>query len=141
MSTVIPVIWTRTGKSFIANDIAKYQLLEEIAKIEQKLESSNNDNKYMDEEIKRAENSIIESQAILEKQNDANATLLAKIEELKQDTSKVDEESAKLKNMETDLKKVKSEAAETKLKMESMMSSLREVGHRSRHSNYLSRKM
>lgn len=128
-------------QKFIANDIAKYQLLEEIAKIEQRLESSNNDNKYMDEEIKRAGNSIIESQAVLEKQNDVNATLLAKIEELKQDTSKVDEESAKLKNMETDLKKLKSEAAETKLKMESMMSSLREVGHRSRHSNYLSRKM
>jgi hypothetical protein len=126
-------------KDVILKDIEKYQLLEEISKLEQKLESGENENKYMKEEIERAEKSIIESENLIIKQRQNNEQLVNKIEDLKTNDSEIIKETEKLNGMNIKLKALEKEVGEIKEKMETALVTVNEIGHRSRHVNYFGR--
>lgn len=126
-------------KEYLLKDIEKYNLLEEIGKLEQKLESSKNESKYMEAEIERAEKSIKESENLIEKQNETNEGFLVKIEKIKNDNSDVLREKQKLDDMTEKMKSLEKDSAEVKQKMEDSLISLNEIGHRSRHVNYYGR--
>lgn len=127
------------SKKLISKDIEKYTLLRDISKLEQKLETSTNESKYMEEEIERAEKSIIESKNAIEKQNAINEDFNVTIEEIKMEDTEVTREKQKLDLLTEKLKALEDQSTEVKQKMEDSLISLNEIGHRSRHVNYYGR--
>lgn len=117
----------------------RYELLEEIRKLQGKLDSNKNENKYMKEEIERAEKSIIESESQIIKLKESNEELYLKIEYLKNDNTEINKEENILSSLKNDLKKSENEISESKKVMENLLANLNEIGHRSRHLNYSSR--
>ena len=117
----------------------RYELLEEIKKLQGKLDSNKNENKYMKEEIERAEKSTIESESQIIKLKESNEELYIKIEDLKNDNAEINKEENILSSLKNDLKKSENEISGSKKVMEELLANLNEIGHRSRHLNYSSR--
>lgn len=123
----------------VLKNFERYELLEEIKKLQGKLDSNKNENKYMKEEIERAEKSIIESESQIIKLKESNEELYIKIEDLKNDNTEINKEENILSSLKNDLKKSENEISESKKVMEELLANLNEIGHRSRHLNYSSR--
>lgn len=87
-------------------DQLKHDLLLEISKLEAKLESSTNETKYMNEEIERAQKSIVESQSKMSEYTTKVNELNSKIAELiaTSNTADMDDSNLKMlkKNTETE---------------------------------------
>ena len=123
----------------VLKNFERYELLEEIKKLQGKLDSNKNENKYMKEEIERAEKSTIESESQIIKLKESNEELYIKIEDLKNDNTEINKEENILSSLKNDLKKSENEISESKKVMEELLANLNEIGHRSRHLNYSSR--
>ncbi|TID23851.1 hypothetical protein CANINC_003143 [Pichia inconspicua] len=126
-------------REYINKDLEKYQLLEEIAKMEQKLENCNNENKYMLEEISRADKSIADSNVKIDTLTKSNNELNSKVEAIKTDDSAIvsaqkslDTATVKLKGLEKESENVKGELADA-------IAKLNDIGSRPRHVNYYGR--
>ncbi|KAG0686706.1 histone deacetylase [Pichia californica] len=126
-------------KEYINKDIEKYKLLEEISKLEQKLESSQNENKYMEEEINRAIKSIQESELMIEKQNETNENFKDIIKNIKNDDSEIIKETAKLDETIRQMDSLENDLESIKSSIEEALVNINESGHRSRHVNYYGR--
>lgn len=122
-------------KNDIIEDIKVYKLLEEITKLEQKLDSINNEKKYMKEETERAKKSITESESILEKKNLINEELNNKINLIKKDNLEIVEEKKKLDETIEQMHELENINDQVRLDIENTLVSLNEIGHRSRHVN------
>lgn len=68
--------------AYAQRDVAKYDLLAQISRLETKLESAKNETKYMTEEIARADKSVGESQTNIEAYQGKQTELRAKITDL-----------------------------------------------------------
>lgn len=124
---------------YILNDIEKYKLLDEIRKLEQKLENNENEVKYMEEEINRAVKSITESESLIAKQNEINETYSQTIENIKNENSEYEKEKQKLDQTVERLENAEKNIEIVKQSMEDTLVHLNESGHRSRHINYYAR--
>lgn len=124
------------NKDYVLKDIEKFQILEEISKLEQKLESVKNENKYMNEEIKRAEISIQDSQSQISQTKQLNENLLNKIEALKSEDSEINKELQSLNTLNEQFNTIQKQSTQLKQKLESTLITVSEIGHRSRHVNY-----
>lgn len=126
-------------KEYIAKDIEKYQLLEEIAKMEQKLENCDNENKYMSEEINRAEQSIVDSNAKIDILSKSNKELSEKVEAIKADDSAVVAATKALEVSMVKLHALENESEEVKGELADTITKLNDMGSRPRHVNYYGR--
>lgn len=126
-------------KEYILKDIEKYQLYGEISKLEHKLENNKNENKYMEEEIDRALNSIQESEKLIEKQKETNEKYTDEIKRIKTDDSDIIQKTRELDGSIEKMKAYEKEISEIKQKLNDTLVSLSEIGHRSRHVNYYAR--
>lgn len=126
-------------KEYILKDIEKYQLYGEISKLEHELENNKNENKYMEEEIDRALNSIQESEKLIEKQKETNEKYTDEIKRIKTDDSDIIQRTRELDGSIEKMKAYEKEISEIKQKLNDTLVSLSEIGHRSRHVNYYAR--
>jgi len=126
---------TDSKKEHILKDIEVYRLLEEISKLEQKVESEENEKRYMKEEIERAKKSIVESEDIIEKQSSKNEELLIQIEAIKGNDAVFIEESRILEQKTKELEVLTERNNMIKKDIETSLINLSEIGHRSRHIN------
>lgn len=126
-------------KDYIVKDMEKYDILEEINRLEQKLEGVNNENKYMTEEIDRAEKAIVESHTQIDKHKINNQSLQKLVQKIKDDNSSIEAEEAELRTLNEKLKDLEEKHYELDAKIKETLINLSEIGHRSRHTNYHSR--
>lgn len=96
---------TGATRDWLVENEAKVEVEEEMAKKKSHMESNANEDKYMRQEIERAEKSITESREAIAKKQEKLAELQEKISSLKGDRQGINERKEKLKHAKVQLEK------------------------------------
>ncbi|QPG75137.1 hypothetical protein FOA43_002481 [Brettanomyces nanus] len=136
---ITKLVEAQNGKSrkWMELDTKGADLREEIGKAEEHLESNGNEMKYMKQEIDRAEKSIDESRAAMQKKLENLEELQKKIGDLKEDNSGVIQRQKKLQDVKEEYDKARNKKIELVDRLDLTMKRLIEASTgRSRYVNY-----